>query len=90
MGGVAEAPRQWALRYAVLLWLALICMIPFDLAQFDEGADGETADALEGLARGFLGRAGLEREGAALLLARLYTRCASPLGLSCFVSSTVV
>ncbi|KAJ7459837.1 TBCD protein [Mycena latifolia] len=74
MGGVAREPRQWALRYAVLLWLALICMIPFDLAQFDEHADGETADALEGLARSFLNRAGLEREGAALLLARLYTR----------------
>ncbi|KAJ7670233.1 TBCD protein [Mycena rosella] len=74
MGGVAREPRQWALRYAVLLWLALICMIPFDLAQFDEDADGETADALEGLARSFLNRAGLERDGAALLLARLYTR----------------
>ncbi|KAJ6559228.1 TBCD protein [Mycena vulgaris] len=74
MGGVARESRQWALRYTVLLWLALICMIPFDLAQFDEHSDGETADALEGLARGFLNRAGLERDGAALLLARLYTR----------------
>ncbi|KAJ7095891.1 TBCD protein [Mycena belliarum] len=74
LGGVAREPRQWALRYAALLWLALICMIPFDLAQFDEHADGETADALEGLARSFLNRAGLERGGAALLLARLYTR----------------
>ncbi|KAJ7780620.1 TBCD protein [Mycena maculata] len=74
MGGVAQEPRQWALRYAVLLWLALICMIPFDLAQFDEHADGETADALEEIARPLLSRAGRERDGAALLLARLYTR----------------
>lgn len=74
MGGVARDPRQWALRYAVLLWLALICIIPFDLAQFDERAEGETADALEELARPLLSRAGLEREGAALLLARLYMR----------------
>ncbi|KAJ7505351.1 TBCD protein [Mycena galericulata] len=73
-GAAAREPRQWALRYAVLLWLALICMIPFDLAQFDEHADGETADWLEGLARPLLGRAGRERDGAALLLARLYTR----------------
>lgn len=59
----------------MLLWLALICMIPFDLVQFDdEGREGETATALEGLARGYLDRAGLDREGAALLLARLYTR----------------
>ncbi|KAJ6613342.1 TBCD protein [Mycena sp. CBHHK59/15] len=73
----AQAPSQWALRYVLLLWLALICMLPFDLAQFDddaEGGDGGTAAGLEALARGFLGRAGLEREGAALLLARLYTR----------------
>ncbi|KAJ7044089.1 TBCD protein [Mycena alexandri] len=74
MSGIAHEPRQWALRYAVLLWLALICIIPFDLAQFDENTDGETADALETLARPFLGRAGLERDGAALLLARLYMR----------------
>lgn len=74
MNGIAHEPRQWALRYAVLLWLALICIIPFDLAQFDENTDGETADALEALARPFLGRAGLERDGAALLLARLYMR----------------
>lgn len=74
MNGAAREPDQWALRYAVLLWLALICMIPFDLAQFDEGADGETADALEALARPFLSRAGLEREASALLLARLYMR----------------
>ncbi|KAJ6512250.1 TBCD protein [Mycena vitilis] len=74
MRGVAREPPQWALRYAALLWLALICIIPFDLAQFDEHAEGETADALEALARPLLARAGLEREGAALLLARLYMR----------------
>ncbi|KAJ7644104.1 TBCD protein [Roridomyces roridus] len=74
MDGVASDQCQWALRYVVLLWLALICMIPFDLAQFDECAEGETADALEGLARPLLGRAGRERDGAALLLARFYTR----------------
>jgi hypothetical protein len=74
MGGVARVYEQWALRYAVLLWLSLICIIPFDLAQLDEDADGETADALEGLARPLLGRAGLERDAAALLLARLYMR----------------
>ncbi len=25
----------WELRYVCLLWLSLICMIPFDLAKFD-------------------------------------------------------
>ncbi|KAK7048329.1 TFCD-C domain-containing protein [Favolaschia claudopus] len=75
MNGIAvREPSQWALRYAALLWLSLICIIPFDLAQFDEHADAETANTLEGLARPLLSRAGLERDAAALLLARLYMR----------------
>ncbi|KAF8208916.1 TBCD protein [Mycena galopus ATCC 62051] len=74
MGAVTREPGQWALRYAALLWLSLICIIPFDLAQFDESTEGETADALEGLARPLLRCAGIERDAAALLLARLYMR----------------
>ena len=51
-------------------------MIPFDLDQFDESHErGKTAEAIEEIAKGFLGRAGVEREGAALVLSRLYTRC---------------
>lgn len=51
-------------------------MIPFDLSKFDEDENGEskTADQLEVVAKGFLDTAGLEREGAALLLARFYIR----------------
>ncbi|TFK27742.1 TBCD protein [Coprinopsis marcescibilis] len=74
-GGLIDSPYHWALRYVFLLWLSLICMIPFDLCQFDEpGNMGGTATALEELAKGYLDKAGLEREGAALLLSRLYTR----------------
>jgi hypothetical protein len=50
-------------------------MVPFDLDQFDEA--GKTAGAIEGIAKRFLGRAGMEREGSALVLSRLYTRCDS-------------
>lgn len=51
-------------------------MIPFGLDQFDEAHErGKTAEAVEGTAKRFLGRSGMEREGAALVLARLYTRC---------------
>lgn len=73
---IARDPSQWALRYTILLWLALICMIPFDLAQFDE-VDGtnKTAISIESLAKEYIGKAGLERDGAAVLLSRLYTRC---------------
>lgn len=73
--GPTRKISQWALRYVVLLWLSLICMIPFDLAQFDEAEQvGQTANTIESLAKGFLGYAGLEREGAAILLSRLYLR----------------
>lgn len=73
--GPAKQITQWPLRYVVLLWLSLICMIPFDLAQFDEGDSvGKTAISIESLAKQLLGKAGLEREGAAILLSRLYMR----------------
>ncbi|THV05301.1 ARM repeat-containing protein [Dendrothele bispora CBS 962.96] len=67
-------PMQWALRYVILLWLSLICMIPFDLSQFDEGGTGQTASSIESIGRQHLPKAGLEREGAALLLTRFYMR----------------
>lgn len=76
--GTLRQSDQWALRYVVLLWLSLICMIPFDLAQLDEPAQiGHTANTVETLAKSYLGKAGLEREGASILLARLYVRYAT-------------
>jgi hypothetical protein len=73
--GLVHEFSQWALRYVILLWLYLICMIPFDLVQFDEAENiGATAAAIESIAMAYLGRAGLEREAAVLLLSRLYTR----------------
>lgn len=50
-------------------------MLPFDLAQFDEPENlGKTASDLEGVAKIHLDNAGIERVGAAVLLARLYAR----------------
>ncbi|CCM03543.1 uncharacterized protein FIBRA_05677 [Fibroporia radiculosa] len=70
-----QDPGQWPLRYSVLLWLSLICMIPFDLEQFDDHDSlGQTSAKLESLARSYLGKAGLDREGSAILLSRLYMR----------------
>ncbi len=58
-----------------LLWLYIICIIPFDLAQFDEpDSIGKTAKDLETVAKQYLGTSGLDREAAALLLSRLFTR----------------
>ncbi len=66
----------WTLRYVILLWLSLICMLPFDLSQFDEeDQKGQTASKIEDIANSNLSRAGVEREAAGILLARLYSRC---------------
>ncbi|ETW81590.1 hypothetical protein HETIRDRAFT_383952 [Heterobasidion irregulare TC 32-1] len=75
---ILEKPSDsslWSLRYVTLLWLSLICMIPFDLSQFDTAEQPDwTAGAIEAVAKGYLGKAGLEREGGAILLSRLYVR----------------
>ncbi|KAL4251881.1 Tubulin-folding cofactor D [Abortiporus biennis] len=74
-GGLPQTQRAWPLRYVLLLWLSLICMLPFDLEQFDEpGHQGQTASRIETLAQSHLDKAGIERDGAAVFLARLYTR----------------
>ncbi|OSD07226.1 TBCD protein [Trametes coccinea BRFM310] len=71
----AQVSTQWPLRYAMVLWLSLVCMIPFDLEQFDEaGHAGETASRIEAVGKSMLGKAGVDREGAAILLSRLYMR----------------
>lgn len=73
--GPAADPLMWPLRYVALLWLSLVCRIPFDLEQFDEvHHTGRTADSLEFIAKKYLDKAGLEREGAAILLSRFYMR----------------
>ncbi|KIO29269.1 hypothetical protein M407DRAFT_21660 [Tulasnella calospora MUT 4182] len=70
----ATASMNWETRYIVLLWLSLVAMLPFDLAQFDRGNPGSTFERLEAAGKTNLEKAGLEREGAALLLTRLYSR----------------
>ncbi|KAI6030933.1 TBCD protein [Pisolithus orientalis] len=73
--GPSVESSQWTLRYVVLLWLSLVCRIPFDLDQFDEDHQiGRLASALESTAMEYLNKAGLEREGAAILLSQFYMR----------------
>ena len=62
------------MRYLLLLWLSLICMLPFDLSRFDEGEIGETAKCIQDIGKTDLGKSGLTREGAAYMLSRLYMR----------------
>ena len=72
---VVKPSSNWAFRYILLLWLSLVCMIPFDLEQFHEvGKEGETAMRVEAVGKSFLNKAGLDREAAALLLSKFYMR----------------
>lgn len=67
----------WELRYLCLLWLSLICMIPFDLAKFDRvshGAKKTTASRIAAVAEYFITSPGKERDAAAVVLGRLFQR----------------
>ncbi|KAF8510075.1 TBCD protein [Hysterangium stoloniferum] len=93
--GPAQSTSQWPLRYIVLLWLSLICMIPFDLVKFDkeitstDNAALSTAHKVESIANDYLSRAGLEREAAAILLSKLYTREDTSSLLEGFISRSI-
>jgi hypothetical protein len=74
-GDIVQHHSLWALRYIMMLWLSLVSMLPFDLAQFDDESElGHSARSLELIGKKYLGKAGLERDGAALLLSHLYMR----------------
>ncbi|CDS02232.1 hypothetical protein, partial [Sporisorium scitamineum] len=67
----------WELRYVCLLWLSLICMIPFDLAKFDrsnQGSKETTASRIAAVANHLIASPGKERDAAAVVLGRLFQR----------------
>jgi hypothetical protein len=83
-----ETRGQWETRYVLLLWLSLVCRIPFDLTRLDS-SDAATvrlsvcvrhvtiqtlAENLISLGKSLLSATGKEREGSGELLARLLTR----------------
>ncbi|KAH7336897.1 TBCD protein [Rhizoctonia solani] len=70
-------PESWGLRHVAAMWLSLICMIPFDLARFDEPSappERLVSNRLDKIGKHYLTYPGIERESAAVLLARLYMR----------------
>ncbi|KAN0063038.1 hypothetical protein ACQY0O_004201 [Thecaphora frezii] len=82
-----ELASCWELRYVLLLWMSLVCMIPFDLNQFDVGerATGPSATStvnahttmasrIEQVGRTYLSSPGKERDAAAVMLGKLFQR----------------
>ncbi|CAJ0902749.1 13667_t:CDS:10 [Entrophospora sp. SA101] len=70
----------WETRYVLLIWLSLISMIPFDLKTVDSrtstGSDKiPLVENMIRLSKFYLEATGKERDGAAILLSRLLTRC---------------
>ncbi|KAJ1030323.1 hypothetical protein NDA16_001233 [Ustilago loliicola] len=73
----SSAAYCWELRYICLLWLSLICMIPFDLAKFDQTGQSSTettAPRIAAVAQYFITSPGKERDAAAVVLGRLFQR----------------
>ncbi|KAF9191021.1 hypothetical protein BGZ51_007854 [Haplosporangium sp. Z 767] len=71
--------REWETRYVLLIWLSLMCMIPFDLKSIDSQASKSTdriplVDQMIDTAKTYLDCAGKDRDGSSLFLARLLTR----------------
>ncbi|PWN18835.1 ARM repeat-containing protein [Microstroma glucosiphilum] len=60
----------WELRYVLLLWLSLVCMIPFDLKNFS----ASIADEIVVICQTFLESPGKERDAAAITLGKLLQR----------------
>lgn len=69
----------WETRYILLLWLSLVCMLPFALHLLDGSAAPSSSSTrppskIESIGRRYLGSSSKERDGAAALLARYYSR----------------
>lgn len=66
----ANTSDTWELRYVMLLWLSLVCMIPFDLKNFS----ATIADEIVTICQTFLESPGKERDAAAITLGKLFQR----------------
>jgi hypothetical protein len=75
---------SWEIRYVLLLWLSLVCILPFALHHLDgTSPSASTSSAapvskIEIIGKRYLGVSGKERDGAVALLARYYSRSVPP------------
>eukprot|EP00111_Clytia_hemisphaerica_P015498 TCONS_00045761-protein len=69
--------ESWETRYILLLWLAIVCMIPFDMSRLDGKIKDENqliVNRVINTAKAFLGVSDKSRDAAAYLLSRFLTR----------------
>ncbi|XP_062448054.1 tubulin-specific chaperone D isoform X2 [Rhea pennata] len=73
--------ETWETRYMLLLWLSMICLIPFDLARFDGNTLSEegharmpTMDRILNIAKCYLVVSDKARDAAAVLVSKFITR----------------
>ncbi|KTW27310.1 hypothetical protein T552_02292 [Pneumocystis carinii B80] len=71
-----EDTELWITRYIFLLWLSLLCMIPFDLSKIDSNISVNTniIYSLLILCKHYLSVCGKEQDAASILAGRLLTR----------------
>ncbi|NXD62365.1 TBCD protein, partial [Eolophus roseicapillus] len=73
-------PETWETRYMLLLWLSMICLIPFDLARFDGNISEEehtrvpTMDRILTVAKCYLAVSDKARDAAAVLVSKFIVR----------------
>ncbi|XP_077980737.1 tubulin-specific chaperone D-like [Glandiceps talaboti] len=73
--------ETWETRYVLLLWLSIVCMIPFDMSRLDSHARTESGeyrlpimDRILNLAKSFLDVSDKSRDAAAYTLSKFMTR----------------
>ncbi|NXJ70314.1 TBCD protein, partial [Rostratula benghalensis] len=73
--------ETWETRYMLLLWLSMICLIPFDLARFDGNIISEegharmpTMDRILNIAKCYLVVSDKARDAAAVLVSKFIVR----------------
>jgi hypothetical protein len=75
VSSVSSYSRHWEMRFITLLWISLLCMIPFDLDRIDSMLGSEKlVDRVLNICKRYLTCVGKEYEGASILAMRLLTR----------------
>ncbi|KAG6592731.1 Tubulin-specific chaperone D [Phytophthora cinnamomi] len=64
----------WETRYVLLLWLSMLCLVPFDLTTIDSSADTSIVANIVTLCKDYLSDPGATQVAAAVCLSRLLSR----------------